>query len=72
MELKEQCHSMQRVHLFYTITSISQYLFVHKKFWEKLYDIVKRREVWGKEKLAFSVSDVINNSEGSLPSELYL
>lgn len=37
-----------------------QYLFRRKKFWKKLYDIVKRRGVWGKEKLKFSVSNFVS------------
>lgn len=50
---------MLRFHLFYKITFILQYLFRHKKFWKKLYGIVKKG-VWGKEKLKFSVSNFIN------------
>lgn len=61
-------------HCFYDLPiglTIFQYFFKQKKFWEKLSGIVKRMWTWGKEKLTFSVSDFINNSEG-LSSELLL
>jgi hypothetical protein len=59
------------ISLFYTITSVLQYLYRHR-IWEESFPVLLKQREFGEKKKTFPTFNFNNSSESRLSSELFL